>query len=185
MQNIVINSLSGFLVCLFIGMIVFGSSIFNFQHSSSQIIVFGIYAAILFSVIRYGSRKELVFVILMAFLLNIILQGRHMPFSFLVRDSLFFFSYYLALIVYKKFIEKYEQLPFFFRAFGLALFLGMFNLVCTWLLVQLYPPSTNEISSTFYLNAFYSAIIGISLGVGFDLFEKFESRIFTFIDNNF
>ena len=172
-RNILLNTLFGSLVCIIFGVLIYGIEIFDFQSSRSQIFVFGIYGAVFFSVLKYGKRKELIFIGVLIFVVNIILQGKSITFNFFLRDLLFVSSLFSALVLYKLFIDNYSKLLITIRVLSLSILLGLFNAIATIILVQIFDAPNNEMINAVMLNAQYGFLVGFGLGLGFDLYEKF------------
>jgi len=172
-RNILLNTLFGSLVCIIFGVLIYGIEIFDFQSSRSQIFVFGIYGAVFFSVLKYGKRKELIFIGVLIFVVNIILQGKSITFNYFLRDLLFVSSLFSALVLYKLFIDNYSKLLITIRVLSLSILLGLFNAIATIILVQIFDAPNNEMINAVMLNAQYGFLVGFGLGLGFDLYEKF------------
>jgi len=172
-RNILLNTLFGSLVCIIFGVLIYGIEIFDFQSSRSQIFVFGIDGAVFFSVLKYGKRKELIFIGVLIFVVNIILQGKSITFNYFLRDLLFVSSLFTALALYKLFIDNYSKLLITIRVLSLSILLGLFNAIATIILVQIFDAPNNEMINAVMLNAQYGFLVGFGLGLGFDLYEKF------------
>ena len=67
-------------------------------------------SVIVFSVLKYGKRKELIFIGVLIFVVNIILQGKSITFNYFLRDLLFVSSLFSVLVLYKLFIDNYLPL---------------------------------------------------------------------------
>jgi hypothetical protein len=178
-KYLIVNSLFGFVVCGIIGILMYDFTIFKFNDSRSQLISFGLFGAIFYSVLKYGKPTEIIFVGLMIFVGNVLFQGRALTLDFLIRDIVFMSSLFGALFIYKIFINNYNILPMFVRAFALSIFLGLLNIIATLFLILIFNPSSFEINQALFYNAQYSSLIGIGLGIGFDLFDKYQYNIFS------
>lgn len=177
-NSILINALFGFAVCIIIGLLMYGFAIFDIKDSRSQLFSLGLYGAIFYSVLKYGKLKETVFIGLIIFIGNMLLQGKTQTLSFIIRDVFFFSSLFGALVLYKMFIGNFSNFPLFVRGFALSIFLGLLNIIATLILILIFNPSSFEINTAIFLNAQYASLIGLGLGIGFDLYEKYQDKIF-------
>jgi hypothetical protein len=130
-KNILLNTLFGFTLCVVIGLVFYGTTIFDITDSRSQLFLFGFYGALFYSILKFGKPKEVLFIGIMIFAGHMILQGNTLTLKFIIRDAIFFLSMFSALALYKAFIDKYSNLPLFFRGFALSLFLGLLNVFAT------------------------------------------------------
>ncbi len=178
--NISFNSIIGFSICIILGLIFFGTNIFNFYSHALQITSFGLVGAIFFSFYKYGTKKEAGFVGGLLFIINLILLGKKPLLIYYLRDLVFFICIYSSLILYLFFLKKYSYSLLFIRALALSLFLGVFNIFATILLVLLTTSPNIDPLSAIFINARYASLIGLGLGIGFDLFEKFREKILRF-----
>jgi hypothetical protein len=175
-KSLVLNALFGFIVCILLGLLFFGVSIFNFHVPIGIIVISGFYGAIFYSVIKYRNSKEQIFIAFALFILDFIIQGRAITMTFLIRDVLLMLSLFFSLYSYKLFINKYISFPLFLRSFALPLFFGFFNILATIILIIIFNPSAMNINYALFHNARYAAFVGIGLGLGFDLFEKNKNK---------
>ena len=72
----------------------------------------------------------------------------------------------------------------FVRGFALSIFLGLLNIIATLLLILIFNPSSFEINGAIFFNAQYASLIGLGLGVGFDIYEKYQDKIFPHGESN-
>ena len=68
----------------------------------------------------------------------------------------------------------------FLRALALSLFLGILHIIATSILIILFNTSYSEAMWGLLLNGKYGAIIGLGLGIGFDVYLKFKKDLINF-----
>jgi drug/metabolite transporter (DMT)-like permease len=177
-KNLAMTALSGFAVCLILGLIFFGANIFSFHHSHAVVVLLnGFYGAVFYSVLKYRNRKEQILTAFVILILDLIVHGKGMSSVLLLRDILFIAALLGAVYCYKIFINKYKALPLFVRSLALPLFFGVFNILATIILIIIFNPGEMKINTALFLNANYAAIVGLGLGLGFDLYEKLKPKI--------
>lgn len=179
--NIFLNSLFGFLLCVLIGLVFFGTNIFNPKLHTFQIVLFGIVGSIFYSVHKYGSLKESYVIGILLFIANFVFQGKAVTFVTILRDLVFFASLFSSLILYNYLLKKYFYSPKYIRALALALILVMFNVIATLFLISVYAASPSEALSGVLINARYAALVGVGIGLGIDLFNQFKTKIHSYI----
>lgn len=183
-KKIVFNTLAGFLLCVIVGFLFYGADLFAFKDSRTQIIIYGLAGSLFFSVLKYKNIRETIFIGVTLFVLNVlIIQGRNITLNFVIRDLVIFFMVFYSLWLYNLFIKKYSKIPLFIRGIGLALLMVVSSIISTTFAIMLFNIPFSENYNAVLLNAFYSAIIGISLAIGFDLYEKYENKIISFAEN--
>lgn len=57
-RNFLLTALSGYAVCIILGLLVFGTSIFAFHYILFIITAFGFYGAVFYSVLKYFKIKN-------------------------------------------------------------------------------------------------------------------------------
>ncbi|MCX6173590.1 MAG: hypothetical protein NTZ27_02415 [Ignavibacteriales bacterium] len=176
-KSLLLTAVFGFVVCILLGLLFFGTAIFNFRYPVSVIVLSGFYGAIFFSVLKYQKKKEQFLTAFVILILDLLLQGKSITTKFLIRDIIFIASLLSSILCYKLFINKYNSLPLFIRSLSLPLLLGLFNILATLILILIFNPSAMKIDSAIFLNAKFAAFIGLGLGIGFDLFEKLKTKI--------
>ena len=176
LTNIIYTAILGFLACILLGVLIQGMRIFDYQSHAFQITSFGIMGSIFFSINKYGRKRELVFTGLMLFIANLVLYGKLLTFLYLIRDIGFISSLFASLILYSHFLKKYYYATMFLRALVLSLFLGILNILVTVMLIIIFNISFSEAIWEVLLNGKYGAIIGLGLGIGFDIYVKFKKH---------
>lgn len=178
--SILVPTIISYLSCLLLGYIFFGSRIFSFSSNAFVITSFGLIGVIFFSIYNYGNKKEIIFSAAMLFVANIVLLGKSLNFIYLFRDFVFITALYSSLILYSYFLRKYYYSPLFIRTVVLALIYGVFNIISTLILFTFFTPKNIELIDTIYLNSRYAIIIGLGIGLGYDIYKKYKSKFLKF-----
>ena len=174
-KDFVILTACGFFFCLLTGFIVFQMSVFNIYSMAIQFIVYGLPGAIIFSALRYVGVKESILYTAAAIFLEMIIM-RTTSIMFIMRDFCFFASLWAALFIYKtQFIPRSKRTKRF-RAIGLGVILGLTNIAAGLVLFTLhyfvYGSSYTHVQYLLYAFMKYGMLIGLGLGVGFDVGEE-------------
>ncbi len=171
--------LFSFLGSLFIGYLFFQEKIFSPYLWVFQFVVFGMIGALFLVYIYKKLSKHMLFFLLIVFIHTIIFEKTFL-FWFIIRDVFFIFSLFLSVNLYLIFIEKYKSLVLFLRAFGFSVIYAVINLLVGSLLIILH----NIFSGFVYGNSWRGifiyaqcgALIGLGLGLGFDLWEIIKKK---------
>ena len=183
-KKALINSTAGLLFCLVAGYLLYGSQIFYSSTSRFQILMFGVAGSIFFSVLKYLNSRNVIYSALMLYILDlVIVMGKNITLSYALRDFVLFFLFFSAILSYKIYITRYSNIPMFIRGFGLVFFLVVASILSTLTFAIIFDVSFSKLTDAILLNAFYSGVVGVSLSIGFDLFEKYEGRILNLIEN--
>ena len=177
LKSLVLNAVSGFVLCTILGLFFYGTFIFKFHYSCSIIVTDGFFGAIFFSVLKYRETKEQVLTGFALLLLNILIPGRSINLIYFIQTILLVAAIIGAIKCYKLFLDKYNTYPLFIRSLALPVFLGVFNTFIVLILVIYYHAEEMMIYKAILKELKFSVCTGIGLGVGFDLFEKFKSNI--------
>jgi hypothetical protein len=178
-KNLLLTALFGFVICVILGLLFYGTSIFFICRLPSSVVVAdGFYGAVFYSVLRYCKTKEQILTGIALLILQIIIWGKLAHITFLIRDFVFMLSLFGSIICYNLFINKYSSIPLFLRSFALPLLLGLFNILATLILIIIFNPSAVKINYALFHNAQFAAIIGLGLGIGFDLYEIMKNKLF-------
>lgn len=163
---------------LVLGFIVFGSSIFNFGDMRSATIIFGIFASLFYAALKFGILQDQISVAAIIFILNISVHGNNISWNTLLRDTLMILGIFSALILYNIFVKAFKSIPIFVRALALPLFMGFCFGLAIFLLVVIYNLDIIGSMPVILMNIKIAAVIGLGIGLGFDLYEKFVGKFF-------
>ena len=176
-KNLILTALSGFVLCIVIGLIFKGTLIFNYCSSSFIITVDGFCGAVFYSVLKYRNIKEQILTGIVILFIPVLIHGGSIASLMHLTGILIFIISLLASIVcYKLFIDKYNSYPLFLRSLALPVFLGLFDMLATLILVLIYHPDKMIIYPSIFINSKYAAYIGFGLGIGFDLYDKLNRK---------
>lgn len=178
--SILVTTIISYLSCLLLGYIFFGSQIFSLRSNALVVATYGLIGAIFFSVYNYGNKREIIFSAVLLFIANLVLLGKSLNFIWLVRDFVFISGFYTSLILYSYFLKKYFYSPLFIRALVLALVYGIFNIISTLILSVLFSAKNIDLTGAIYLNSRYAIIIGLGIGMGYDIYKKYKSKFLKF-----
>jgi hypothetical protein len=129
----------------------------------------------MYAFMKYRDKKELIYVAVLFLITTAIVRANTVSLNTLLMDVVLILALFISLYYYKLFIDKNNNIPLFFRALILMLLFGLTNVLGVVLLMLFH---RSEISATYLL--FYSrvpALIGLALGIGFDIFEKFKDKL--------
>ncbi|MDR3626983.1 MAG: hypothetical protein P4L45_09130 [Ignavibacteriaceae bacterium] len=178
MKSLILTALFGFALCVIIGLIFIGTAIFNICNSSFIILVDGFCGAVFYSVLKYRNIKEQILTGIVILFIPVLIHGRSISSTVhLIGIILFIISLLSSVVCYKLFINKYRSYPIFLRSMALPVFLELFDILATLILVLIYHPKAMIIYSSIFLTSKYAAFIGFGLGIGFDLFELLKNKI--------
>ena len=174
-----------FLGSVIIGYIFFQEKIFSPYRWTFQFVLNGMIGAIFLVYLKKQLSKQLLFFLIIVFLYIITFEAKHFLLWFITRDVLAFLSLFLSVKLYLIFIEKYKSLVLFLRVFGFSFIYAIINLLVGTLLMILH----NTFSGFIYENTWIvifsyaqiGALMGLGLGLGFDLWELLKNK---FISNH-
>lgn len=178
--DVVFKILFGIIGSLIIGYIFFQQKIFNFHNIFFAFIIWGIYGSVFLGLLpKFKIGKQLLVLIAVVFI-NIIIMGKPNYFSFIIRDSVIILSIFLSMKTYIFFIKKNKSLPLFIRTFGLPVIFASINIAGIFLLVLISGIfegfNFSYIPRILLINAELAGLVGIGLGLGFDLWEYIKLK---------
>ena len=176
-RNFLLTALSGYAVCIILGLLVFGTSIFAFHYILFIITAFGFYGAVFYSVLKYFKIKNQILTAVALFILQMVLRGKLLHMTSLTVDFIYMLSLFISVLSYKIFIDKYPYTPILLRSFILPVILGLGNIFAVFATFLIFIHSITGIIWAIFRISQYSAIIGFGLGIGFDLFEIINDRV--------
>lgn len=168
----------GFFVCILTGMFFYGFEVFDFRKPASQFVVYGFLGAGFFSVSRFRLLKNDLLIIPILILINFILIGRDLSLTLMLRDGVFVLALCTSIFIYIKYINAKWKLPLFIRSIILALLNWFTGFLALLLLITTFNPETLDTTAAFFINGTTSTLVGLGLGLGFDLFIKTEDKFF-------
>lgn len=179
LKNFIITAVCGFVVCLIVGILFFRGAVFILSSNKFIYTAYGILGGLVFAAMFYRNTRDSLIVLAVLFILNIIIIHSHYI-SFIIRDVVAFSSLWLSIYIYKNWFynssEKYKYL----RAFGFGIITALIFFVAGIFLLYINVP-LERISvelcmqvSLFYLQS--GMLIGLGLGLGFDLAELIISK---------
>ncbi|MEJ5351197.1 MAG: hypothetical protein WHS65_06365 [Melioribacteraceae bacterium] len=167
--------LIGFISSVIFGLLFYGLNIFNIHDTRFQIVLLGIFGSLIYAIMKSGKKKELYYVAILFLIVTAIIRAKTISLNTILMDSLLIVAVFISIYYYKLFIDKNSNIPLFLRALVLMLLFGITNVIGVIILMIIHKV---EISATYLL--FYSrvpALIGLALGIGFDVFEKFKEKL--------
>ncbi len=160
--------------CIVVGYIFFQELVFNSQAWTFQFVIQGLFGALFIVYMQRQKSKQFIFFLLIVFI-DLILFEKTFLLWFILRDIFFNFSLFLSVSLYLILINKNKSLVLFLRAFGFSMIYAFTNVLVGLLLITLHNAvagSTYEYSlSVILIYAQSGALIGLGLGLGFDLWE--------------
>jgi hypothetical protein len=171
-NRIFFSALFGFVSCLIIGFALYGQYIFRFIDARSMIISYGLLGSVYFGILRLYSTKSKLLVLMLLFLIYVLHANSISSVKLLVRDTVLLSSAFIALNIYYRLIFKNQKFVLFIRAIILSVLFAITYSIATLVLAYLFEPDFSDISIIAFTNIQYSSIIGMGLGLGFDLHEK-------------
>lgn len=174
-KNILVVILFGFFACIILGLLFYGSKIFNIHDTRFQIVLLGLFASLMFAIMKYGKKKELLYVVILFLIVTTIIRAKTVSLNSILTDIVSIVAVFISIYYYKLFIDRNNNIPLFLRALVLMLLFGLTNVIGVIILMLIY---NAEISATYLL--FYSripALIGLALGIGFDIFEIIKDKL--------
>lgn len=178
-KHFIITFVCGFAGSLIIGLLVYQLHIFNLSENRFVYTALGFAGALVFSSMIYRGIRDSIIVILAVFLLNIIISRTHLI-SNIIRDIAVFGSFWLCVYLYKTWFYnssgKYKDLSALGLGIISAIILFITGLFLLFIAVPLEKISIDLIFqvSMFFLQAGF--LIGLGLGLGFDLAEYLISK---------
>ena len=168
-KTIFVTVIFGTAFCTFIGLLFFGLDVFNTKHVAFQFLAYGIAGSISFAMFRQKRFRDLIFLLLLLFLLNLVIVDISEP-SFVITHLIFFAAVVFGIYLFAKyFYSKLENLRIA-RLLILASILSVMFVAATTLLWFIF--SAGESQTSFLRNLPLGFLIGLGLGVGFEVAER-------------
>ncbi len=107
--------------------------------------------------------------------MSAIIRAKTISLNSILTDILLIIAVFISVYYYKLFIDRNNKIPLFLRALVLMLLFGLTNVVGVIILMLIH---NADISAAYLL--FYSrvpALIGLALGIGFDVFEIIKDKL--------
>lgn len=177
------STILSFLGCIVIGYLFFQDKIFLPYAWTFQFVIAGLIGALLMAYITNRNSKQLLFFVLVVFI-YLVLFEKTFRFWFVLKDVFFNFSIFLSIKLYLTFIIKNKSLQFFLRTFGLSFIYALVNVLVGLLFVELHiifeSSEFGYIWGLIFIFAQSGALIGLGLGLGFDLWELIKKKFVIF-----
>lgn len=183
-SDVILLTFFGFIGSVLIGFLFYNNQIFISNRTAFQFIVYGFFGSLFFSLLKYRSRKDQTFGIVIMFLINlVIIIGKSVSMTIIIRDVLYMGSLFFAIKLYFQFIRRNFRLPYYLRSFALALFYSLITILFGILVFLInakfeFPP----ISFLFAIGK-TAILVGLGIGIGLDLYlqnQRFIIKFFNF-----
>ena len=104
-KNFSLLTFSGLMVCLIIGFLLAGTNAILPGHLASQFTLYGLFASLLYAILKFGTNRDFIFVTILFILLDIVLLGHGNPAKFIVHGI---YALFLSgsVFVYTKFRQS-------------------------------------------------------------------------------
>lgn len=176
-KDLLLTTAFGFILCMILGFVFFGTTIFKLRYSLASILFYGLYGSIFLSVLKYRNKKETILTAVSIFIINWVIASGNLRPSFLLRDLLYMSSLLGSIAAYKLFTDKFKTLPLFVRSFTLPLFLAITYLFSIFVIDIVYHPDDYRIRAGLFTMLNNAALVGLGIGCGSDIYEKLKSKI--------
>lgn len=170
----IISALATIICCfagsLLIGILIFGTSIFNSHESSFQFVILGLLGGIIFSVLKYYSVRDALFVVFLFFILDVALF-KMTSFRSIVRDILFISGSFGAIFIYRFYFQsKLEKLD----VGKFLTFASIYTL--STILITIVAALIFNVEHTMrpflLVNITRAFLVGTGVGIGFEIADK-------------
>jgi hypothetical protein len=157
---------SGLLSCLVIGYLFSGMQIFIATRPPFQFVVIGLSGAILFSVLKFSTRRNFIFTAALLLMLMVI-HGKVKSPGILTARVLYFTGIATAIYLYHRFYDMPIHALRFGKFLSLAATVAVINLlyISLWCAILNLPNSMELIVN----QTFTGFLIGAGLGIGFEI----------------
>ncbi len=128
------------------------------------------------------DRKKQILLFAAVIFLNIIILGKPYYFSLILRDFVLILAVFLSIKAYILFLDKNKNFHLFVRTFALPVIYVLFNTagIILLFLLSLIIEGDNiyYLPRVILINAELAVLVGIGLGMGFDLWAFINMRTF-------
>jgi hypothetical protein len=180
-SDVILLTLFGFAGSILVGFIFYNNQIFMPTNSVFQFVVYGFFGSLFFSLLKYRTRRDQIFGIVIMFLFNFVIIGKSFSLAWVIRDVLYIGSLFIAIRIYFRFISRNYKLPYYLRSFALALFYSLITILFGIIVFLLnakfeFPP----INFLFAIGK-TAMLIGVGIGIGLDFYLQNNSHIEKFL----
>ena len=165
LNSMVVRMVSGIICCLMLGFIFFGFRVFTIGHAPFQFTAYGLVGSISFSLFAFRRYRDALFVLLLLFALNIALVGT----AYLFTHLLSFGSVVAVTYIFSRYYFFELGNLKLARPLILAGLLSILYLLITAFLGMFY--ETDIVRVAVFGNMPYGFLVGLGLGLGFELAE--------------
>ncbi len=177
----IIKILSGILGSIIVGYLFFHEKIFNFHNVAFAFITCGIFGAAFFSLIPKFDLKKQILLFAAVFIINIIIMGKPYRITYMLKYCVLILTIFLSIKAYIFFLRKNKSFPLFLRAFALPVIYALINVAGIMLLfllsLMIEGNNISYLPRILLINAELAGLVGIGLGLGFDLWEFIKKKI--------
>ena len=115
----VLITLSGLIMCMFIGFILAGSRALLPGHIAFQFTGYGFFCSLLYTTLKFSTTRDYLFVAVIFYLFDVILLGHGNPSKFIIHGSYSLFLV-LSIFIYVRKLEQEAQNGFLANVFSLS-----------------------------------------------------------------
>ena len=182
LYSIILMTFFGMTGSILIGVIFFKQSIFFPSRPTFQFIGYGLYGALLFSLLEYRSVRDQIYGTVMIFFVNLIIfTGKSISFAYIIRDFFLLGGLFLSIILYYQFLKNYSQSRFYLRSLILVLFYGILNVLFSSIVFIVNSKTGFPPFSHIYFHAKFGMLIGFGIAVGIDFYLQNKESILKLI----
>lgn len=173
-KSIILISLSGMIICMVIGFIAAGTNTVIPGRLAFQFTFYGLFGSLLYAILKNATTRDFIFVSILFIVFDVIVLGGGNVSKFIVHgvNGILIAG---AIFLYVKILEQDSDRFFssnMFSISGITAFAFLFAV----LVLSVFPKYKFEYS---FLEGqtFFGLLIGFGLGVGFQVYSKFLSKI--------
>jgi len=171
LKSFILLMVFGVITCIIFGVIFFGVNVFNLKSPLFQFVSFGIIGSVSFALFQFDRYRDAAFVSILLFLIIFLVTGGR----FLFTHFLYFLGVVISILLFSTLIyQKLEHLKYI-RPLVLSGIFSISFVVITLILALIYYPGIDKIN--LFRNMPVGFLIGLGLGVGFELSEIIAPRI--------
>jgi hypothetical protein len=175
MKKILITFAGGYIAVLLAGMLFYRLEIFNIYNPSFQVAAYGLLGAILYPMILYREKREVLFFIILFVLVHFLVFNPY-RLSYIFRDVIALSAIIISIIIYTIYIiplvKKRLEL---FKVVILALLYGLINAAAGILLLGIlyvfFEYTFESLWQVILIYFTHGVLIGAGLAIGFNFAE--------------
>ena len=165
--KVIIRIVTPYIICLLIGVVIFGESVFTPHLVTFEFVLAGAMGAIFLGLLYTTKVRYALFVFIILLLIDIIVINTMPSFSWVLRDLLYDGALGASIYLFWKYPYKFEW-AYIVRSLQIASYLSLAN-VTALSLIALYHNAFAMVSAGVTEVLFIGFLIGLGLGIGNEL----------------